>query len=286
MLARSFTDGLDNRQWAGVAEGLWKDDFLEASFTYVEIQENFETDLGFLKREAIRKHSSRVVISPRPASDTIRQFNFGINFEQFLDVRDNELVTEVYHLDNGIRFQDGSSANFNPHRRTEVVIDTLELPGFDVGPGSYSWWYYDVNYRSNPARKISGGLTYRYERDYFGKGNARHRWGINPVVKFSSRFSFRVNYSINRIEPVGLEAVNFHQMNNTFNFALSRKWLTSTLLQYNSSNDVLGVNFRLNYIYRPGDDLFFVYTEFRDRTDPITDLDRQIVLKFTHSFDF
>ena len=134
MLARSFTDGLDNRQWAGVAEGLWKDDFLEASFTYVEIQENFETDLGFLKREAIRKHSSRVVISPRPASDTIRQFNFGINFEQFLDVRDNELVTEVYHLDNGIRFQDGSSANFNPHRRTEVVIDTLELPGFDVGP--------------------------------------------------------------------------------------------------------------------------------------------------------
>ena len=106
------------------------------------------------------------------------------------------------------------------------------------------------------------------------------------MVKLSSRFSFRVNYSINRIEPVGLEAVNFHQMNNTFNFAFSRKWLTSTLLQYNSSNDVLGVNFRLNYIYRPGDDLFFVYTEFRDRTDPITDLDRQIVLKFTHSFDF
>ncbi len=106
------------------------------------------------------------------------------------------------------------------------------------------------------------------------------------TVRFSSRFSFRVNYSINRIEAVGLEAVNFHQMNNTFNVAFSRKWLTSTVLQYNSSNDVLGVNFRLNYIYRPGDDLFFVYTEFRDRTDPITDLDRQIVLKFTHSFDF
>ncbi len=280
------TDGLNDGQWAGAVEGLWQDDFLEASFTYVEVRENFETDLGFLKREAIRRHSSRFIIRPRPQSDLIRQLTFGIHFEQFLGVKDNELITDVYHIDSGISFQDGSSFNVNPHNRTEVVIDTLELPGFDIPPGSYSWWYSEINYSSNPARKLSGGLSYRPEWDYYGKGNMRHQWAITPVVKFSSRFSVRVDYSINRIEPAGLEAVNFHQMNNTFNFAFNRKWLTSTQLQYNSSNDVLGVNFRLNYIYRPGDDLFFVYTEFRDRTDPITDLDRQIVLKFTHSFDF
>ncbi|MCZ6878451.1 MAG: DUF5916 domain-containing protein, partial [Acidobacteria bacterium] len=286
LLARSFTDGLNDGQWAGAVEGHWTDDFLDASFTYVEVRENFETDLGFLKREAIRRHSSRFLIRPRPQSDLIRQLNFGIHFEQFLDVRDNELVTQVYHFDNGIRFQDGSTFNVNPHRRTEVVLDTLELPGFDIPPGTYTWWYSEINFRSNPARKLSGGLSYRPELDYYGKGNRRHQWSITPLVKFSSRFSVRVNYSINRIEPVGLEAVNFHQMNNTFNFAFNRKWLTSTQLQYNSRSDVLGVNFRLNYIYRPGDDLFFVYTEFRDRTDPITDLDRQIILKFTHSFDF
>ena len=287
LLARSFTDGLDDGQWAGAVESQWTDAFVDASFTYVEVRENFETDLGFLKREAIRRHSSRIMIRPRPNSDLIRQLNFGVHYEQFLDVRDNELVTDVYHLDNGISFQNGSAFNVNPHRRTEVVVgSSLSLPGLDIAPGKYSWWYAEINYRSNPARKLSGSLSYRPEWNYYGQGNMRHQWGINPVVKFSSRFSFRVGYSMNRIEPVGLEAVNFHQMNNTFSVAFSRQWLTSTQLQYNSSNDVLGVNFRLNYIYRPGDDLFFVYTEFRDQTDPITDLDRQIVLKFTHSFDF
>ncbi len=49
---------------------------------------------------------------------------------------------------------------------------------------------------------------------------------------------------------------------------------------------VVGVNFRLNYIYRPGDDLFIVFNEFRDRSQATTDLDRQLIVKFTHSFDF
>jgi len=66
MLARSFTDGVSDRQWLGAVESIWKDDFLEASFTYFEIGENFQTDLGFIKREAIRLYSPHFSISPRP----------------------------------------------------------------------------------------------------------------------------------------------------------------------------------------------------------------------------
>ena len=114
----------------------------------------------------------------------------------------------------------------------------------------------------------------------------RPEWELAPLVKLSSRFSFQMNYVINRIELAGREPTTFHLLNNAFNFAFSRKWLTSTVVQYNSSSDVVGVNFRLNYIYRPGDDLFIVFNEFRDRSQPTTDLDRQLIMKFTHSFDF
>ena len=106
------------------------------------------------------------------------------------------------------------------------------------------------------------------------------------MVKFNSRFSIQMNYGINRIELAGSEPSTFHLLNTTFNFAFSRKWLTSTVLQYNSDRDVGGVNFRLNYLYRPGDDLFIVFNEFRDRSLGTTDLDRQLIVKFTHSFDF
>ncbi len=200
---------------------------------------------------------------------------------------DNELVTELYHFDNSIRFQDGSSFAVNPHRQVEVLDEDLNLPGgLVVPPGTYTWWHVNLDYRFNPARKISGNLKYRYEWDYYGKGGKRHEWDLSPLVKLSSGFSFQVNYVINRIELAGREASTFHQLNNTFNFALSRQWLTSTVLQYNSSSDVVGVNFRLNYIYRSGDDLFIVFNEFRDRSQATTDLDRQFIVKFTHSFDF
>ncbi len=105
-------------------------------------------------------------------------------------------------------------------------------------------------------------------------------------MKFGSHFSAEIDYAINRIQLSGGQPVTTHQVNNKFNLALSRKLLASTIVQYNSDRDRFGVNFRLNYIYRPGDDLFIVYNESQDRRDPITDIDRSLILKFTHSFDF
>jgi hypothetical protein len=47
------------------------------------------------------------------------------------------------------------------------------------------------------------------------------------------------------------------------------------------------VFFRLNYIFRPGDNLFFV---FNQTTQPVTfslsQRDRAVMLKWTYAFDF
>ena len=46
-------------------------------------------------------------------------------------------------------------------------------------------------------------------------------------------------------------------------------------------------NVRFNYIYRPGDDLFIVYNEGRDYNNLTRGLmNRTLLVKFTHSFDF
>lgn len=48
------------------------------------------------------------------------------------------------------------------------------------------------------------------------------------------------------------------------------------------------VNFRLNYIYRPGDDFFLIYNGSSSLADgPIRGpSNRSIVAKLTHSWDF
>ena len=67
-------------------------------------------------------------------------------------------------------------------------------------------------------------------------------------------------------------------------------WLTSTIVQYNNVDHLWGVNFRLNYIFRPGDDFFLIYNEGRRFQDssgiPYGPNERTLQAKLTYSFDF
>ena len=78
-----------------------------------------------------------------------------------------------------------------------------------------------------------------------------------------------------------------HVINNRINYAFSKRWLTSTTIQYSNLQKLVNYRFRLNYIHRPGDDLFIIYNEGRNVAD-IGDgfLGRSIVVKYTYSFDF
>ena len=285
MLGRSFTDGIDDSEGMGAISGRWIDDLLDVGMLYWYLDENFRADLGFLGRPGTRKLEPRFSFSPRPASDTIRQMLFSYRMEDFQRVEDGQLETRIHHFNYSIFFQNGSWIRMNPHHETENLLEPLRLPGgLMVQPGRYSWWYFPVLYVFNPAKRLSGELSYRYETGYYG--GKRNLLQITPVIKLSSRFSAEISYSFNRIRLEASDPVNFHQVNNRINFAFSRKWLTSTSVQYNSSSDVIGVNFRLNYIYRPGDDLFIVYSDFRERQNSPSEMDRSIAVKFTHSFDF
>ncbi len=287
MLAHSFTDGVDDREWVkGVGAG-WQDDLLDMGFAYTVIEDNFTSDLGFLPRLGVKKYGQYFYVSPRPDSRIIRQLRFGLRYDHYRNLEDNSLDSDRYHIAANTTFQNGSSLRVSPHCRTEQFDEIEELPGgLEVPPGRYDWCWLPITYMLDPSRQVSGSFQYRYEKDYYGKGGRRQTWNIRPVVKFGSHFSAEIDYSINRIQLSGGQPVTTHQVNNKFNLALSRKLLASTIVQYNSDRDRFGVNFRLNYIYRPGDDLFIVYNESQDRRDPITDIDRSLILKFTHSFDF
>ena len=76
-------------------------------------------------------------------------------------------------------------------------------------------------------------------------------------------------------------------INTRANYSFSTKWLTSATVQYSSLDDFVNFRFRINYIYRPGDDIFFIYNEGRNVDELESGLvGRSIMLKWTRSFDF
>jgi hypothetical protein len=98
--------------------------------------------------------------------------------------------------------------------------------------------------------------------------------------------SVEASYEYNDVTlPQG--AFTTHVVNGRMNVNVSNKWLTTTLAQYDSASSRHVLFFRLNYIFRPGDNVFFVFNQTaQPGTAGRDQRDRAVMLKWTYSFDF
>ncbi len=287
LLAGSFDDGAGEAAMGGVG-AKWADDFWDIGFDYAEIDEDFRAEVGFLQRVGIRRYEPALYFSPRPQFWGIRQWRMGVRYPHFRNLEDNSLLRDRIHFDSIIDFQDGGGiSDLFPRRQTEVLDSDLRLaPGVVVPPGRYQWWYFPIRYFFSPARKVSGAIEYRHQMNYYGEGGRRQGWDMAANLNLSNHVLAEISYSLNRIKRPEGQPVNVHVMNNRLNIAFSRKWMTSTVFQYSNTRDLIGLNFRLRYNYRPGDDLYIVVNTFRRGAGLDREVDRFITLKFTRSFDF
>ena len=123
-----------------------------------------------------------------------------------------------------------------------------------------------------------------------------HRYGYykGNMVKLQTDHNFKINaqssivasYEIDKASIPGGKFTQ-HALNLTANYALNNQWLTSTTLLWDNIERFAGVHFRLNYIFRPGDDFFLIYDEGREVGGPNRgEKNRSLQAKFTYSFDF
>ena len=136
-----------------------------------------------------------------------------------------------------------------------------------------------------PQRRISGQLfRYRYERGFFAGDH--HEFRTQPQIALNDSLSLNVGYALDDVKiPWG--AFTSHVINNRINYAFSNHWLTSATIQYSNLRKLVNYRFRLNYIYRPGDDLFIIYNEGRNVAEYADRFSgRSIMVKWTYSFDF
>ena len=246
----------------------------------------------------MRQITPQFALRPRPASDLIRRITVSYRGDYTMNQR-NELETRLNHYVVGAEFESGDQLNWTPHTRLERLRQPFRLrPGVVIPPGVYSWWYNSVRYNGNPARKLSGMFVWQRHYGFFGGDLSILQ--LQPRLKLTEQLSVEMQYELNHatFQPGKFtnEAGAFsgqegsftdHVVNTRINYNFSNQWLTSTTVQYNNTDSFLGFNFRLNYIFRPGDDLFLVYNEGR-RVGGLLDgqKDRTLQVKLTYSFDY
>jgi len=138
-------------------------------------------------------------------------------------------------------------------------------PGTTIPVGGYTYTDMVASYGFGQQRRLSGLLTYQAGQFYNGT--------INAVSFSTGRFAIRSNWSLEptlTVNHVNLPAGTFTNavLVARTDYGFSPRRFISALMQYSSSTHVLSSNFRFRWEYRPGSEMFVVYTDERDTLKP------------------
>jgi hypothetical protein len=152
-----------------------------------------------------------------------------------------------------------------------------------VEPGRYDVVEARLFLNSSRHRALVGEFRGSWQEQFGGR-----IWSLEPTVSASPspQVSIELAHEWNRVElPNGSFTANITSAR--FGYAFSTKLTTNALIQYNSLNQDFSANLRLNFIHRPGSDLFVVLTERRGVEGELWDLsNRGLVAKVTYLVRF
>jgi Carbohydrate family 9 binding domain-like/Domain of unknown function (DUF5916) len=282
-LAKSATPGVSGDDYAGRAKYNWFTDLHEIFLEHLYIGPEFRHDVGFVRRTGIQRSDAAYIWQPRPHRWGVRNF-----------VLRNELVytTDIHRTMIGreqisqwtTRFNSDDAVRVNTTHTFDRVDRAFEIAkGVVVPAGAYGFRDSWAEYEGSGKRIVSGRVRYG-GGDFYG--GSRRYVQLAPAFRPIPLVSVEASYEYNDVTlPQG--AFTTHVVNGRMNFNVSNKWLTTTLAQYDSASSRYVLFFRLDYIYRPGDNLFFVFNQTTEPATPGGDpRNRAVMLKWTYALDF
>jgi hypothetical protein len=286
-LARTESTGLEGRDWAGRAAVSWNSDRYQYNAEHMRVGENFRPEMGFVRRaepgwKGLRQSTVEGGWKPRPPLRSIRQFIFSAGLDYLTD-QHGLLMTREARAGWDTHFESGDIVGAEIARDFERLVVPFRIAGGGgtVPAGDYSFNRLRTSYTAFSGRRASG--TFRAEHGGYYDGTIT-TLRASPAVKPNARLSVEPGFGWNRIARTGT-IFTTREVNLVVNYALSQKWLTRSTFVLNSQDSNILMNYRLNYIFRPGDDLFVVYSESRgyDRQDGL--INRALIVKITYSLD-
>ncbi|MDA1092169.1 MAG: DUF5916 domain-containing protein [Acidobacteria bacterium] len=280
----SLDEHNDSYQTAFVYNG----DLYALGVDHLLVGENFNPEVGFLRRNDFRRTFVQGHFSPRPSMALVRQFKFGGSMDYIENVA-GVVESRIARGSFETEFENSDRFVADVQRSYEFLFDPFRIaPGVTIPVGGYDFQDYFLSYSMGAQRRLAGTLSLQ-KGDFFG-GTITTAGYTRGRVEITPRFSFEPSVSVNRVElPRG--AFTAKLATTRITFTLTPRMFFGGLLQYNSTRNTLSTNLRLRWEYQPGSELFVVYNDQRDtelmsaRGFPMLE-NRAFVVKFTRLFRF
>ena len=255
-----------------------------------EVEENFKPALGFVNRSNVRDVTVDIGYTHFVTGEFLQSVFGGIDVQRisFLGggLQSQTLIGRLLELDTRTR----DSLDIRYRATKEVVTEPFSIYEDDtreviIPAGEYSFDDYAVQISTGTYRKLSGNLSYQ-DGDFLG-GQRRNVSG-SFSWKHSRHFILGVSYDWNDIElPQGRFITRLIGLTIEAVFSSTLSWVN--FIQYDNVSEVLGINSRLHWIPRAGQEAFIVLNhnlQDVDKDNSFHSTFSDLSIKFNYTFRF
>ena len=256
-----------------------------ARVEFLKVGDNFNPEIGFVRRDDFRRSFAQLRFSPRPVgSRWVRKYTY----QGSLDYVENGAGILETRLQSG-RFEiemhnsDRFSAELN--RNYEFLTVPFQVSrGIFIPVGGYDFNDVQVGYNFGQQRRVSGNVS--LTRGQFYDGDITTVSYSGGRVTVTKRFSLEPSFSISKVDLPAGDFVT-RVVRSRVDYGFSPRMFASALLQYNYTDRTFSSNLRYRWEYRPGSEFFIVWTDEQDtRARGFTLRNRAFVVKATRLLRF
>lgn len=231
---------------------------------YLDVGANFFPEIGFVQRRGFGRTFASGRFSPRMRrSKVVRRYLMEGASEYVRNRNDRvESANNTAHF--LTEFQNSDQFIFDVNNQQELLVRPFNVArGINIQPGNFHFNSITTSYAFGQQRRASGTLAVRAGQFYDGTLTSYTVSGAR--VALLKQFSVEPSVTYNR---GSLTAGDFTTtlLRARVDYAFTPLRFLSALLQYSSNDRTLSSNIRFRWEYRPGSEIFAVYTDERDTT--------------------
>jgi hypothetical protein len=245
----------------------------------------FAPAVGYVRRTNFRRNQMTARFSPRLNDNRyMRKLTWQSTFDYVTDADvttvENRSIDGIF----GIEFHNADQAQAQYIDEYERIPAAFPIaPGVTVPAGGYRNRTLIISYSLAQQRLVAGQLTAASGAYYDGTKNEASYSGR---IAMTARFAIEPSLSFAWVDlPYGDFTARL--LASRFTYTPTTRIILSALTQFNADAHSLSSSVRLRWEYRPGSDLFLVYSDGRDTAHPTTAvLNRTVAIKATRLLRF
>ncbi|MEO7157872.1 MAG: DUF5916 domain-containing protein [Vicinamibacterales bacterium] len=225
------------------------------------VGDNFNPEVGFLRRSRFRSNYGALRFSPRPQRNgTIRQFVYEANFDYITNNQD-QLESRGLTASARMDLQNSDTLGLTYLREHEVLRRPFDpARGITVPAGDYSFQHVRAAWSPGQQHRLSGTVAVDVGQFYDGR---RRTASLNARLGITDQLGVEPNISLNWLERLGArDSVRVAGARATY--TMTPRMFVAALVQHSSMSRSIATNLRFRWEYQPGSEFFVVYSDGHD----------------------